>query len=208
MRTERATPGHPAQAGFTLVELLVASAILVVLGVAGYVGLDVVLGTAERTAQQSAHLQRLQRCFTQVAMDFEQALVRPIRDDLGDEQAALTYQSGLGSLEFTRGGLPNPAGWPRSSMQRVAYTLEQDKLARRYWRELDRLQGSEPVRRVLLEGVQRLEFRFLDRQHEWHSQWPPLTGGSLQVDDMPAAVEMTLELEGWGELRRVYALPG
>ena len=44
-------------------ELLVASAILVVLGVAGYVALDVVLGTAERTSQQSEGLKRLQRCF-------------------------------------------------------------------------------------------------------------------------------------------------
>ena len=103
------------QAGFTLVELLVASAILVVLGVAGYVGLDVVLGSAERTTQESQRLHRLQRCFTQLAMDLEQALGRPIRDDLGDEQAALSYQSGLASLEFTRGGLPNPAGWPRST---------------------------------------------------------------------------------------------
>jgi general secretion pathway protein J len=196
------------QAGFTLVELLVASAILVVLGVAGYVGLDVVLGTAERTTQESQRLHRLQRCFTQLAMDLEQALGRPIRDDLGDEQAALSYQSGLASLEFTRGGLPNPAGWPRSSMQRVAYSLEEDKLARVYWRELDRLQGSEPVRRVLLDRVTSLEFRFLDAQSEWHDQWPPLSGGSLQVSTIPAAVELKLELEDWGELRRVYALPG
>ena len=196
------------QLGFTLVELLVASAILVVLGVAGYVGLDVVLGTAERTTQVSERLQRVQRCFTQMAMDLEQAVSRPIRDDFGDEQAALRYQSGLASLEFTRTGLPNPAGWPRSSMQRVAYTLEQGEFARLYWRQLDRAQGDEPVRRILLDRVRSLEFRFLDAQARWQEQWPPLTGGSLQGSTMPAAVELTIELEDWGELRRVYALPG
>jgi len=186
----------------------VASAIMVVLGVAGYVGLDVVLGTAERTEQEGERLKRVQRCFTQLAMDFDQALRRPIRDDLGDEQAALIHQSGIGSLEFTRGGLPNPAGWPRSSMQRVAYILERGEFARLYWRELDRLQGSEPVRRILLDRVATIEFRFLDGQSVWHEQWPPLTGGSLQVSTMPAAVELKLELDDWGELRRVYALPG
>ena len=196
------------QCGFTLVELLVASAILVVLGVAGYVGLDVVLGTAERTTQESQRLQRVQRCFTQLAMDLEQAVVRPIRDDFGDEQAALRYQSGLTSLEFTRAGLPNPAGWPRSSMQRVAYTLERGEFARLYWRQLDRSQGDEPVRRILLDRVRSLEFRFLDAQARWQEQWPPLTGGSLQGSPMPAAVELKIELEDWGELRRVYALPG
>jgi len=180
----------------------------VVLGVAGYVGLDVVLGTAERTSQESQRLKRVQRCFTQLAMDFDQALARPIRDDFGDEQAALRYQSGLASLEFTRGGLPNPAGWPRSSMQRVAYTLERGEFTRLYWRELDRVQGAEPVRRVLLDRVTSLEFRFLGTQTEWHDQWPPLSGGSFQISGMPTAVEMTLELEDWGELRRVYALPG
>ncbi len=60
MRAELSKPGA-RQSGFTLVELLVASAILVVLGVAGYVGLDVVLGTADRTAQQGERLQRVQR---------------------------------------------------------------------------------------------------------------------------------------------------
>lgn len=185
-----------------------ASAIMVVLGVAGYVGLDVVLGTAERTEQEGERLKRVQRCFAQLAMDLDQALSRPIRDDLGDEQAAFSHQSGIGSLEFTRGGLPNPAGWPRSSMQRVAYTLEQGKFARVYWRELDRMQGSEPVRRILLDRVATVEFRFLDAQSVWHEQWPPLTGGSLQASTMPGAVELKLELDDWGELRRVYALPG
>lgn len=199
---------HTAQDGFTLVELLVASAILVVLGVAGYLALDVVLGTADRATRESDRLKQVQRCFTQLAMDFEQAVARPIRDDLGDEQPAFVHESGLESLEFTRGGLPNPAGWARSSLQRVAYTLERGTFARIYWRELDRLQGTVPVRRVLLKEVANLAFRFLDDKSEWHEQWPPLRGGSLQESSLPAAVELTLELEGWGELRRVYALPG
>ena len=59
--------------GFTLIELLVSSAILVILGVAGYVGLDVILGTAERTGAQTERLHQVQRSFTQMAMDFEQA---------------------------------------------------------------------------------------------------------------------------------------
>ena len=135
-------------------------------------------------------------------------VARPIRDDLGDEQPAFVHEPGLESLEFTRGGLPNPGGWARSSLQRVAYTLERGTFARIYWRELDRLQGTVPVRRVLLKDVANLAFRFLDDRSEWHEQWPPLRGGSLQESSLPAAVELTLELEGWRELRRVYALPG
>ena len=141
-------------------------------------------------------------------MDFEQAVVRPIRDDLGDEQGAFVQQAGLATLEFTRGGLPNPAGWPRSSLQRVAYILEQGEFTRVYWRSLDRTQGNEPVRRVMLNGVDNLEFRFMDSRARWHDQWPPTIGGSVQNATLPSAVELKLELEGWGELRRVYALPG
>ena len=93
-------------------------------------------------------------------------------------------------------------------MQRVAYILERGEFTRLYWRELDRSQGTEPVRRILLDRVKSVEFRFLDAQARWQDQWPPLSGGSLQASTMPAAVEMTMELEEWGELRRVYALPG
>ncbi len=196
------------QRGFTLVELLVASAILVVLGVAGYVGLDIVLGSAERVEAEGRRLNALQRCFTQLAMDLEQVVGRPVRDDFGEPRAALLLDSGVNALEFTRGGLPNPAGWARSSLQRVAYSHEEGKLWRQYWTELDRLQGSGVVRRILLDAVSGVEYRFLDEAREWHDQWPPLRGGAEGSGQVPVAVEIKLELEDWGELRRVYALPG
>jgi len=196
------------QGGFTLVELLVASAILVVLGVAGYAGLEVVLDSAKHTAAQTERLDKLQRCFTQMAMDFEQFVPRPVRDELGDDQAALIFATGLNTLEFTRTGVPNPAAWARSSLQRVGYALDQGRLWRSYWPTLDRVQGATPVRRLMLDGVRSMAFRFLDSQREWHEQWPPLSGGTLGTSATPLAVELRLELDNWGEVRRVYALPG
>lgn len=197
-----------AQSGFTLVELLVASAILVVLGAAGYLALDVVLRSAEATTASSQRLEQLQRGFTQMATDLEQLVGRPVRDDLGDEQAALVYDAGLQLLEFTRAGLPNPAGWARSSLQRVSYTVQEGALWRTYWRELDRVQGAQTVRRLLFDAVRGVTFRFLDNQQEWHEQWPPLRQGSFETLPLPRAVEVRVELEDWGEVRRVYATPG
>ena len=42
---------------------------------------------------------------------------------------------------------------------------------------------------------------------EWREQWPPLTGDASD-DALPRAVEIKLITTDWGEVTRVYALPG
>ena len=194
------------QKGFTLVELLVAVAIFAVVAMVAYGGLNSVMNTSRMSAGETKRLDNLQRTFLQMASDFEQAVDRSVRDDLGDDSAAMVYTSAPLSLQLTRAGWVNPAEQLRSSLQRVNYVLEQDRLLRLYWNDLDRLQGATVRRRLLLEHVDEFEIRFLDSSSNWQDQWPPLSaegGGGL-----PRAIEVKLKLPDWGELRRVYALPG
>jgi len=64
----------------------------------------------------------------------------------------------------------------------------------------------EPYEDVLLEGVNLAELRYMDDKGKWNDQWPPLnltiTPG-VQISS-PRAIEFKLELEGWGELTRIY----
>lgn len=199
---------RPARnAGFTLIELLVALMIFAILSVMAYGGLRLVLDARERMAARTDLLAELQMGFTLIGRDIEQAINRPIRDEFGDPMEAMT---GAGArMEFTRAGWRNPAGLPRSELQRVAYFLDGGELRRASWPTLDRTQANEPGETVLLSDVAGFEFRFLMQDGEWLAFWPPpgdaaATGAPV----LPRAVEITLETEHWGRVSRLFRTAG
>jgi general secretion pathway protein J len=195
---------HPRVAGFTLLELLVALAIFAVVAALAYGGLRVVLDARERTDAQAQRLAEIQMALAFLTRDLEQAVDRPIRDELGDRRPALLGGTGA-ALEWTHGGWRNPAGQARSSLQRVAYAHDANRLVRRSWAVLDRAHDSAGNDTVLLEGVTALELRFLDGQMEWQTFWPPAIE---DAPGLPRAVELRLELEDGTGISRLVRLPG
>ncbi len=115
-------------------------------------------------------------------------------------------------LSFTRGGWTNPAGLPRSELQRVSYAIENGALVRSYTPELDATLADLPIKRTLLEHVKSFSMRFMDAGHQWQTQWPAPTVGSgqnaLMLRIRPVAVEVTIELEDWGILMRHIEVAG
>jgi len=187
--------------GFTLIELLVALMIFVLLAVMSYGGLRTVLDARESFELHNDRLAALQMLFLVMGRDIEQAVDRPIRGNFGDSQPAL--QGGSNGLELTRGGRRNPAGLLRSQLQRIGWTLEDEQVQRLSWPVLDRAQDTEADRQTMAGQVTGLEFRFLDQQGQWRLQWPP-SGNDDQQASLPRAVEVTLELEDWGTVMRVF----
>ena len=147
-----------------------------------------------------------------MVQDFSTLEPRPVREPLGE-----SYQPALRSdarsqllAELTHSGWSNPAGLPRSTLQRVAYRIDEEgRLRRDHWYVLDRTLGGEPVSRVLVERVEGLTFRFMDNNGRWHEQWPPLGYSAPDAQRVrPIAVEIALELEDWGEIKRLVEVPG
>ena len=146
-----------------------------------------------------------------MAMDFTSLEPRPIREPLGDTlQPALRADARTEQLaELTHSGWSNPAGMPRSTLQRVSYRLDNNKLRREYWTVLDRTQTGEPQSAVLLDRVKSVELRFMDGNRTWHEQWPPLGYSAPDATRLrPIAVEIKLELEDWGEIMRLVEVSG
>ena len=159
--------------GFTLVELLVAVAVFAVLATTAYQGLDSVLVARDRGSRQAELLEAMQRTLNQLSEDLQQVSDRPVRDELGDPQAPFKLDDdGETLMQFTRAGWINPAGLPRSELQRVVYKLIEGVLYRWHWRDLDRLQGGAVVQRELLRSVDGIQLRFLDRGTDWREVWP------------------------------------
>lgn len=194
--------------GFTLLELLVALAVFAVMSAMAYGGLRTVLDIREQTDAAAQRLAAIQRAFLRIERDLEQSVARGVRDDFGSLLGAMLAAEDEDNwrLEFTRVGHRNPARLPRSTLQRVAYEVEDEVLYRVQWLTLDRAQGGEPVRVAMLEQVARLELRFLDTGNEWRNAWPPLS--DPEEAGLPRAVELSVELEDWGRVTRLVALTG
>lgn len=196
------------QRGFTLLELLVAVAILAIIGVASYRLLATTISTRDSAARHDSALLAMQKTMQVLQRDIEQTVLRPIRDEYGDVQPAL-YLPQENILELSRLGWRNPLGEQRSEVVRVRYALEDGKLQRYAWNVLDRAQDSKPHMAVLLEKVEDLHIRILGTGGQWLSVWPTLEQGRQDraAVPLPRAVEVSFSVEPYGEVRRVFRVP-
>ena len=122
--------------------------------------------------------------------------------------------NGLDLVVLTRTGWANPAGIQRPALERVSYRLENGKLRRLHWPELDVMQATQPVSQELLDHVKSITFRYLTDARQWTDQWPPATtvvtsplAANPTLRMRPLAVEVTLELEDWGRIVRIIEIP-
>ncbi len=200
-----------AARGFTLLEIIVSIAILAVMGLMATRGVreaQVAVGNAE------SHLERLravQRSVQLIVSDFRTLTRRPVREPIGDGMRAtlLRDPNGITLVELSHAGWPNGAGTPRGTEQRVVYRLEDGKLLRDYSTVMDATLATPPVRRELLDRVERVELRYLTNGRQWIAEWPPFNNtGDLNQYIRPIAVEVTLVLSDYGEIRRVIEVAG
>lgn len=197
---------QPRPEGFTLLELLVAIAILAVIGVASYKLLASTIATRDRASEHDLNLLQLQKAMQAMQRDIEQTVPRPVRDEFGDTQPALYFPED-NVIELTRTGWRNPMAEGRSELVRVRYVLEAGHLRRYQWSTLDRLQGSQPQVVDLLARVDDFHLRALDSTGQWNTEWPPVTQtqqAQTQQAPLPRAIEVTFTEAPYGALRRVF----
>nr|WP_233264419.1 type II secretion system minor pseudopilin GspJ [Grimontia hollisae] len=83
---------------------------------------------------------------------------------------------------------------------KVGYRIQDETLERIRWMYPDNSSALEPAAMPLMEGVTGLRFEVLG-DDGWKTEWEaPLS--------MPRAIRVTLDTERYGELTRIYLLPG
>jgi len=207
--------------GFTLIEVLIALAITAFVATISYAGLSSTINAVESTRAAAVQTYELDRALMFISRDLRQFIDRPVMDEFGQREPAMS--GGLlarYTLSFTRNGWHNPKQINRSNLQRVNYLVEEGALWRESYFVLDRLGESEPQRAKLLDGVEELTVAFiasvdaLDTQSDgktldtrnWEQNWVVDTSTVDGELPPPVAIEVRLQLDGWGEISRLYEL--
>jgi general secretion pathway protein J len=197
--------------GFTMLEVLVAMFVFAIVALMAYGGYNQLSRQDEIVDRNASRTRAIQSTVQRMSEDFAMIEPRPVREPLGDSiDPALRADKRTETLvELTRSGWSNPAGVTRSTLQRVAYRVQDNKLERAYWNALDRTMSAEPTSAVLLDQVRTVSLRFMDQNQSWHEQWPPLGySGPDALRLRPIAVEITLDLEDWGKIVRLVEVSG
>lgn len=200
-----------AQRGFTLLEIIVATVILAVMALMAYRAVSEAQVAVTSAEGHMDRLRKTQQALQVLVTDFRTLANRPVREPIGDgfRAAVLQDPNGMNLVELSHAGWPNGAGTPRGTVQRVIYRLEDGKLIREHWTVADPTLSTPPVKRELLDQVERVGIRYMNSGREWVEQWPPLGNTqSFDSSERPLAVEITLVLSDFGELRRLVEVPG
>lgn len=197
---------RPTQSGFTLLEVLIAMAIFALIAFGATQILTNVTDADEASEERFQSLQDLQRAMLVIERDFLQMVPRKTRVE-GEVTDTLIFaeeflfDSDSGAIGFVRAGWHNPQlVLPRSTMQSVAYRVSEERLERLYSTYVDNSIGFEPKVRVLLEGVEKIEFEFLEKFDTKEFTWEE----AESVQELPIAVAVIITSKLYGEIRREF----
>lgn len=198
------------QRGFTLIEILIAMAIFTLIGLASTGLLTTVIDSNDLSSERFEKLQQLQRAMVIIERDIQQAVPRPVRAE-GETQTVVMAggevdDSDGDGIGFVRGGWHNPQLMlPRSTLQYVAYRLDEDRLERLYSNYVDNVIGYEPKTRTLLENIESFTVEFISAESSSDDDdlsWSE----SYQGEVLPMAVAIEFVSKDFGLIRREFAL--
>ena len=195
-RLEASARGKPCHAAFTLIEMVIALAVMGLLGASLVTAATIAFRARDTAAQQVVAVREAMIAIDIIEQELAAALPPSESSPLsggfiGSEGG--TSQSPAGTIEFYALGrdagaeiddpLAEGARW-------VQIGLSGDVLVRRVSRNLLATVQEEPAEEILLSGVSAFTLRFFDGA-DWLDDWDAANYGY----SLPLAVEITLELD-------------
>ena len=182
-----------AARGFTLVEALVAIAILGLVAVLAWRATAAMTDNEVRLAAEARSWQQLDAVLTRVEADLRSSVPRPARHGAGSKDAAWSLApsdaAGNALLIFTRAG-PNAIDEPGTGGQRVGYRWRNGHVEALYWPHIDNVVTRRCRRAIALsDDVARFRVSRAHADNRWsdHGRCPGSTRHSARRPRRAAA---------------------
>ena len=181
-----------SQSGISLVETMIALFVVALLATAGGMMLTQSLRGARLVEERGASAQEIQTALSILRDDFAAFVDRPSRADTTSELPArfegqpVRFDGRI--VAFVRNGWANPAGDPRSDLQRVEYQFVDGALIRRSWSAPDTGPGTAIAEQKLLAGLETVTVRY-GREQGWKPDW--IVTAAAKDAPFPDKVELT-----------------
>ncbi|WP_197420518.1 type II secretion system minor pseudopilin GspJ [Sphingomonas sp. CCH5-D11] len=193
-RGTRKVPQERGEAGFTLVEVMVALMIFGLIASAGVALLAFSVRAQGATTARLDDMGALARQSSLMAADLAQAMNRPARDGRGTTFPA--FVGDATSVTFVRAGWSNIDSDARSTLQKVSYRLSDGVFQRIAWPMVD---GAEPLPAApALTGLAGAKLRYRIAG-AWSDSWNGSEGAAL-----PQALELTLQRRDGVSFRQLF----
>lgn len=191
------------EAGFTLIEMLVALAIFSLLSVGATTAMFSSLQTKQSLDARISEISQLEAARALMKSDMANVILRANRDPYGNLEQYLFSGGAETLLTFTRSGRENPGGLEkRGSVQRVAYVFEDNNLIRRSF-AVDNPAPLTPLRdRVLVGDLDDVDIRFEDDRISYNQVYVPNTENVIPVN----MVVLTLTFNSGDKLEQKFEL--
>lgn len=181
--------------GFTLIEVLLALAIMATLAITGYRALSGMLEGEQRVAQERERWRELDLFFARLEHDLGHALPRAYR--LGN--------IGMPALFLRDDALAFVRGTPGEPAQRIGYRWSDGRIELLYWPQLDAPGANAPVAYPVAEGVTAWQISLANRTGQWVERWGE-AGPQLDEPLLPHGARVVLTLVDGTRIERVLAL--
>lgn len=191
---------------------MVALAIMAIIAALSAQAFQTAATGAAATREAMERLARIDRTFVLIENDLRNALPKVVRGDMGQPLPPMFVAMNDDYwLTVLRGGFDNSLFQPRTEEVRIGYRYIDDTIWRDTWYNPANNDETEARKRRLLDGVRTMNLRVLPPTASslaagpWLDSWPP----NPAAEDLPLALEITLELDDLGEVIRLFTLlPG
>jgi len=176
------------QAGFTLIEILLAVAILAVVLAMVYASFDQTSSLAGHVEEVSDQFQGARIAFVKLTDELMSAYgFSGDKSFVGTDALGPDGQDADG-LTFDTLARAVPEGRPGSYHSTVVYRVDGDRLLHQEHPELADAGAEGPPEWPLVEGLAGFRLRYLTKNGDWKDGWDPENGD----EGLPRAVEVTL----------------